>query len=156
MSSPSAFIGPSKTAVAGLTPARERALIQRLRAANLRTTQPRIQLAHLLFGQGDRHLTAENLFSEAKAAGLTVSLATVYNALNQFLEAGLLREVIVDSGRSYFDTNLTDHFHFYVDGTGELIDVPPQSIAITEMPKTPDGFRVSGVDVVLRLEPKSK
>ena len=145
---------PNTPVLAGLTPARERALIQRLRAANLRTTQQRIQLAHLLFCQGDRHLTAENLFSEAKAAGLSVSLATVYNSLNQFLGAGLLREVIVDSGRSYFDTNLTNHFHFYVESTGELIDVPPQSIAITELPKTPDGFKVSGVDVVLRLEPK--
>lgn len=156
MSSVSASVDPQHPALAGLTPARERALIQRLRATNLRTTQPRIQLAHLLFGQGDRHLTAENLFTEAKAAGLTVSLATVYNALNQFLEAGLLREVIVDSGRSYFDTNLSDHFHFYVEATGELIDVPPQSIAITELPKTPEGFKVSGVDVVLRLEPKNK
>ena len=137
-----------------VSPAQERALEQRLRAAGLRITRPRILLAHLLFRHGDRHLTAEMLYGEAQVEGLEVSLATVYNTLNQFLEVGLLRQVVVDSTRSYFDTNLGGHHHFFVESTGELIDVPSQAIKINDLPKAPEGFDMSGVDIVLRLTPK--
>lgn len=138
-----------------LTPARERALIQKLRGAGLRTTRQRVHLAHLLFRQGDRHLTAEMLYAEAQNAQLGVSLATVYNTLNQFLDAGLLREVIVDRTRSYYDTNLGAHHHFYIENTGELIDVASHAVDISDLPKTPEGYKLAGVDVVLRLQARA-
>jgi Fur family iron response transcriptional regulator len=137
-----------------LTPENELALVHKLRAAKLRSTKQRIALAHLLYRDGDRHLTAEMLYADAKRVELGVSLATVYNTLNQFLEAGLLREVIVDSSRSYFDTNIGQHHHFYVEATGELIDVPAQSIAFSQLPETPTGYDIDDVDVVVRLKQK--
>ena len=138
-----------------VSPEHERALEQRLRAAGMRMTRQRMLLAFLLFRHGDRHLTAERLYEEAKGEGLAVSLATVYNTLNQFLDAGLLRQVVVDSTRSYFDTNLGGHHHFFVESTGELIDVPSKAIQISDLPKAPEGFDMSGVDIVLRLTPKT-
>lgn len=92
--------------------------LERLRAAGLRPTRQRLALAKLLLGNGDRHVTAEQLYIEAAAAAMPVSLATVYNTLHQFTEAGLLREVVVEPGRSYFDTNIADHHHFFCSRTG--------------------------------------
>ena len=128
------------------------ALAARLKEHGLRTTVPRLQLADLLFGAGNRHITAEKLHAEARHAGLKISQATIYNTLNQFCEAGLLREVQVDQARSYFDTNLDAHHHFYVEDEGRLIDIPQEAIALERLPDTPDGFNVAGVDVVIRLE----
>ncbi len=139
----------------GLTAEAEEVLTARLRAANLRLTRQRLLLAHLLFSAGNRHIAADRLYDEARAAGLSVSQATVYNTLNQFLEVGLLREVIVDSHRSYFDTNLGEHHHFYVEQTGELIDVPPEAIRLQKLPQAPEGYDVAGVDVILRLSTSS-
>ena len=127
-------------------------LAARLKAHGLRTTLPRLQLADLLFAHGNRHVTAEKLHAEAREAGLKVSQATIYNTLNQFSEAGLLREVQVDQARSYFDTNLDDHHHFYVEEEGRLIDIPEQAIALERLPDSPKGFSVAGVDVVIRLK----
>lgn len=125
--------------------------IERLKVAGLRPTRQRLALARLLFGAGDRHLTAEQLHAEVLGARLRVSLATVYNTLHQFTEAGLLREVVVEPGRSYFDTNVSDHHHFFFEGSGELEDIPGDRIRLAELPNPPKGTRVSRVDVVVRL-----
>lgn len=125
--------------------------IARLKAVGLRPTRQRIGLARILFDKGDRHVTAETLHEEAGRAGLRVSLATVYNTLNQFTGAGLLREVVVDTARSYFDTNVTGHHHFFNENSASLLDIPSESIAISNLPEPPAGMKVSRVDVVVRL-----
>src|ERR671939_185074 len=95
-----------------------------LQAAGLRPTRQRMALGWLLFGKGDRHLTAEMLYEEASQAKVPVSLATIYNTLHQFTEVGLLRQVAVDGSKTYFDTNSTEHHHFFVEGDHELVDIP--------------------------------
>nr|WP_029010747.1 Fur family transcriptional regulator [Azospirillum halopraeferens] len=126
--------------------------LDRLHAVGLRPTRQRLGLARLLFEAGDRHITAEQLHGEALAADLRVSLATVYNTLNQFTAAGLLREVVVDAGRSYFDTNVSDHHHFFVEGSGRLEDIPGDHVVLSRLPDPPAGTRVARVDVIVRLE----
>jgi Fur family iron response transcriptional regulator len=123
----------------------------RLRAAGLRPTQQRLGLAKILFEAGDRHVTAEALHTEAQAARLRVSLATVYNTLHQFTEAGLLRQVVVDSGRAYFDTNTGDHHHFYFEEDGTLADICGDGIEVLGLPAVPGGNMVSRVDVIVRI-----
>jgi Fur family iron response transcriptional regulator len=125
--------------------------IARLREAGLRPTRQRVELAGVLFQSGDRHVTAESLHDEVANAGVKVSLATVYNTLHQFTEAGLLRQVIVDAARSYFDTNTGDHQHFFVEKEGLLIDIPGESIAVAGVPAPPAGLSVDRVDVVVRV-----
>jgi Fur family transcriptional regulator, iron response regulator len=123
----------------------------RLKEAGLRPTRQRVALAGLLFHHGDRHLTAESLHDEAARAGHTLSLATVYNTLNQFTEAGLLRQVTIDAGKAYFDTNIGDHQHFYCEDDGTLFDIPGETIAIAGVPAPPAGLTVDRVDVVVRV-----
>ena len=123
----------------------------RLRAAGLRPTRQRRQLANLLFRNGDRHVTAEILHQEAEDSGCHVSLATVYNTLHQFTAAGLLRQVVVDSARNYFDTNTGPHQHFYNEEEGHLTDISGDAITVSGLPKPPDGMAVASVDVVVRL-----
>ncbi len=125
--------------------------LTRLRAANLRPTRQRLALSRLLFDSGDRHITAEVLHSEALASNVRVSLATVYNTLHQFTKAGLLREVVVDSGRSYFDTNTTPHHHFFFEKSGRLEDIPGLSYTVDDLPPPPPGTLIDSVDVVVRL-----
>lgn len=122
----------------------------KLTAAGMRPTRQRIALGGLLFSSGDRHVTAEELHAEAERAGVRVSLATVYNTLHQFTSAGLLREVAIEGAKTYFDTNTSDHYHFYVESNGELIDIDEQ-LSIGELPELPPGKRVSRVDVLIRL-----
>ena len=124
----------------------------KVRAAGLRPTRQRVALAGLLFREHDRHVTAEALHEEAAKAGVCVSLATIYNTLHQFTAAGLLNEVVVDSGRAYFDTNIGDHQHFYVEDNGELIDIPGDTIAVSNVPNPPKGMAVDRVDVVVRVK----
>jgi Fur family iron response transcriptional regulator len=128
-----------------------RSLIERLRTAGLRPTRQRLALARLLFEQGGRHVTAEHLHTEALSNSLRVSLATIYNTLHQFTDAGLLREIIVDSGRSYFDTNTTGHHHFFTAETGELMDIPDEQVVISELPEAPEGKSIESVDLVIRI-----
>ncbi len=123
----------------------------KLRRAGLRPTRQRQALARLLFGKGDRHVSAEALHEEAEAAGIAISLATVYNALHQFTGAGLLREVTVDAGRTYFDTNTSDHHHFYCEQDGTLLDIG-DAIAVAGVPEPPAGAKVERVDVIVRLK----
>ena len=126
-------------------------LLSRLRRAGLRPTRQRLALARMLFESGDRHVTAEQLHVEATAAAIPVSLATVYNTLHQFTSAGLLREVVVEPGRSYFDTNIDDHHHFYCESTGRLQDIPGTAVTVGELPCAPEGSEISRVDVIIRV-----
>lgn len=127
-------------------------VLARIKEAGLRPTRQRLALAKLLFEQGDRHVTAEQLRAEAQSAKIPVSLATVYNTLHQFTEAGLLREVVVEAGRSCFDTNTSDHHHVFNEQTGMLTDIPPNSLAVTGISAAADGAAVKRVDVIIRVE----
>ena len=126
-------------------------LATRLRSAGLRPTRQRVALARALFEREHRHVTAESLHAEAKASRNPVSLATVYNALNQFRDAGLLREVVVAPGRSYFDTNTGHHHHFFVENDGELHDFESDKVTIAGLPAPPKGTKLSRVDVIVRV-----
>lgn len=120
--------------------------------AGLRPTRQRVALAKLLVGDGkDRHVTAESLFDSAKDRGVAVSLATVYNTLRAFCDAGLLQEVTVDGSKSYFDTNTHDHPHFFWEDEARLFDAPAEELVITQLPKAPAGAEIASVDVVIRL-----
>jgi Fur family transcriptional regulator, iron response regulator len=121
--------------------------------AGLRPTRQRLLLAQVLFEQGDRHVTAEQLHSESETRGAAISLATVYNTLHQFLDAGLVREVVAEAGRAYFDTNVTDHHHIYNQATGELRDISTDIVEMSALPDIPEGFKVDRIDVVIRLRP---
>ena len=124
-----------------------------LAGVGLRPTRQRLSLARLLVGDGEnRHVTAESLYAAASQAGEKVSLATVYNTLRTFCDAGLLNEVVVDGSRSYFDTRLDDHPHFYWEDRNTLTDAPQDQLRITGLPGAPAGMRVTRVDVVIRLK----
>ena len=125
--------------------------LERLRAAGLRPTRQRLALAKLLFDAADRHITAEMLHGEALRARVRVSLATVYNTLHQFTDVGLLREIVVDSGRSYFDTNITNHHHLFDEGARHLHDIPETDVRLDTLPPLPEGMEVSRVDVIVRI-----
>ncbi len=126
-----------------------------LRQSGLRPTRQRVALAELLFARGDRHLTAERLHEEAVSNDVPVSLATVYNTLHQFTEAGLLREVAVEGAKTYFDTNTSNHCHFFCERDGVLIDIPTEGLSVEGIPEPPEGMEVSRVDVLVRLVDKS-
>ena len=125
--------------------------IDLLREAGLRPTRQRVGLSYLLFRDGDRHVTADQLHGEAEAAGLRVSLATVYNTLHQLCDAGLLAEVVAEPGRSYFDTNVSGHHHFFNVDTGELADIPKDAVALPALPEPPEGTAVDQVSIVIRV-----
>jgi Fur family transcriptional regulator, iron response regulator len=122
-----------------------------LRTVNLRPTRQRMALGWLLFSKGGRHLTAEMLYEEASKAKVPVSLATIYNTLHQFTEAGLLRQVAVDGSKTYFDTNTTSHHHFFVEGDHELLDIPAAETIVSKLPEAPEGYEIARIDVVVRL-----
>ncbi|MDX8347560.1 MULTISPECIES: iron response transcriptional regulator IrrA [unclassified Cognatiyoonia] len=123
-----------------------------LAGAGLRPTRQRMTLAGLLVGDGqDRHVTAESLYEAASNVGAKVSLATVYNTLRAFCDAGLVREITVDGSKSYFDTNMTDHPHFYWEDTASLSDAPAEELEICKLPEAPEGAEIASVDVVIRL-----
>ncbi len=127
---------------------------KRVREAGLRPTRQRIALADLLFAKGDRHLSAEELHEEAIAAGVPVSLATVYNALHQFTQAGLLRILAVEGSKTYFDTNTSDHHHFYIEGENRIFDIESGPVTVSNLPEPPAGMEIANVDIVVRLRPK--
>ena len=123
-----------------------------LATKGLRPTRQRVTLAALLVGDGkDRHVTAESLFEAAKTEGEAVSLATVYNTLRAFCDAGIMQEVTVDGSKSYFDTNTHDHPHFYWEDEARLSDAPAEQLVISQLPDVPDGAEIASVDVVIRL-----
>jgi len=143
------ILGMDMSPLSAELPARN--VTEHLRAVGLRPTRQRVALARLLFGSGDRHVTAEHLHGEALAAAIPVSLATVYNTLHQFTSAGLLREVVVEPGRSYFDTNTQDHHHFFCESTGHLQDIPGEMVMVGQLPQPPDGAEIRRVDVIIRI-----
>ncbi len=123
-----------------------------LATGGLRPTRQRLVLAGLLVGDGqNRHVTAESLFDAARNAGTRVALATVYNTLRSFTEAGLMTEIKVDGIRSYFDTDVSDHAHFYWEDDGRLSDAPRDSVRFEHLPEPPEGAEIAKVDVVIRL-----
>ena len=131
-------------------------LIERLRAVGLRPTRQRLALTRLLFAKGDRHVTAEQLHGEVLASAIPVSLATVYNTLHQFTEAGLLREVVVEPGRSYFDTNIADHHHFFCEAIGLLQDIAAEDLTVIGLPLPPLGTEIGRVEVIVRVHPGNR
>ncbi|GLQ39904.1 transcriptional repressor [Rhizobium albus] len=132
-----------------------RSIDVRLRDAGLRPTRQRIALGGLLFAKGDRHLTAEDLHEEAVRAGVQVSLATVYNTLHQFTEAGMLRVLAVETAKTYFDTNTSDHHHFFVEGDSEVLDIDTGDVEVGNLPEPPEGMEIAHVDVIIRLRKKT-
>lgn len=127
-----------------------------LQSAGLRPTRQRLALAELLFNRPCRHVTAEQLMDEAKAHGLQLSLATIYNNLNQFTAAGLLREIVIGPGRSCFDNDTSHHHHFYDTSTGIITDIPAEAIGISGIPAAPAGQEIERVEVIIHTRPYSK
>ncbi|WP_349361449.1 iron response transcriptional regulator IrrA [Stappia sp.] len=127
-----------------------------LRTAGLRPTRQRVALAELLYSKGNRHVSAEVLHEEAEAADVPVSLATVYNTLHQFTQAGLLREVAVEGTKTYFDTNTDDHHHFFIEGENKVVDIPGTGVTMASLPEAPEGMEVVRVDVVVRVRRKDR
>lgn len=123
-----------------------------LRQAGLRPTRQRMTLGQLLFLDQHRHVTPDVLYEEARFAGETLSVATVYNTLNQFAEAGLIRKICLNGERTYFDTDTGDHTHFYIAAEDRIIDIPPESISVGPLPAPPAGYMISKVDIMIRLE----
>lgn len=122
-----------------------------LKGAGLRPTRQRVALGRLLFDGCDRHVTAEMLHEEALRASIPVSLATVYNTLHQFTQAGLLREIAIEGSKTCFDTNTSDHHHFYIEDEERIIDIDADDLTVTGLPEVPDGMEITHVDVVVRL-----
>lgn len=148
------FLHP-ETSIACMKPtAADIEIEDRLRRAGLRPTRQRVALVRLAFSGGDRHFSAEALHAEALAADIDVSLATVYNTLHHFTEAGILRVLSLEGTKTYFDTNTSDHHHFFVEGSNHVFDVD-SGITIDNLPPIPDGMEIAHVDVVIRLRPKS-
>jgi Fur family iron response transcriptional regulator len=137
-------------AATGTRPYRQ--VLELLRGVGLRPTRQRLALARMLFEGEDRHVTAEILHAEALGAKVSVSLATVYNTLHQFTSTGLLREIVVDASRSYFDTNTTQHHHFFLEGSGHLQDIPGERLPLADLPPPPPGTSVKRVDIIIRLK----
>lgn len=137
----------------------EAAMSERLRAHGMRPTRQRLALAQLIFGRGHRHISAEDLHKETQQAGYALSLATVYNSLQRFHEAGLLRIIIGEGSKRWFDTNLSDHHHFYVEDTQAILDAPagengaPQ---IENLPSPPEGMEIAQIDLMIRLRRKAR
>ena len=127
-----------------------------LRDVGLRPTRQRMALGWMLFGKGDRHVTAEMLYEEAIKAKVPVSLATIYNTLHQFTDAGLLRQVAVDGSKTYFDTNVSPHHHFFVESENDLIDIPHAEVVVGSTPTPPEGYEIARIDVVVRLRRKGR
>jgi len=135
----------------------EQEIEERLRKSGLRPTKQRLALARLIFAQGHRHIAAEDLHEEALAANVGVSLATVYNTLHQFTMAGLLRIIAVEGAKTWFDTNISDHHHFYLEHEGRIIDISETGCgqpAITNLPLPPEGLEIVNVDLIVRLRPR--
>jgi len=126
-------------------------LVRRLRLAGLRPTRQRVELARILFTQPHRHVTADELYAAARERAIDVSLATIYNTLNQFTGAGLLRELTLSPGCSYFDTNTGSHHHFFYEDEGRLVDIPEAEVVLSGLPTAPAGSVVRRVDVIIRV-----
>ncbi|MFT3725249.1 MAG: Fur family transcriptional regulator [Hyphomonadaceae bacterium] len=126
-------------------------VVNRLQSAGLRATPKRIAIGGLLFDGMDRHVTADDVAIMARKNGVRVSLATVYNTLNQFVTAGLMKRITLDTDRTYFDTNVSDHHHLFFEENGVLHDIPGDSIRVEGLPPIPAGAKVRAVEVIVRM-----
>jgi Fur family iron response transcriptional regulator len=126
-------------------------IVTRLQSAGLRATPKRIAIGGLLFDGADRHVTADDVAMIARKAGVRVSLATVYNTLNQFVAAGLMKRITLDTDRTYFDTNVTEHHHLFYEEDGVLQDIPGESVRVEGLPPAPSGSKVRAVEVIVRM-----
>ena len=126
-------------------------LVNRLQSAGLRAPPKRIAIGGLLFDGQDRHVTADDVAVMARKSGIRVSLATVYNTLNQFVSAGLMKRITLDTDRTYFDTNVSDHHHLFFENNGVLHDIPGDSIRVEGLPEIPAGAKVRSVEVIVRM-----
>jgi len=126
-------------------------LTERLQSAGLRATPKRIALGKLLFDGQDRHVTADDVAVLARRNGIRVSLATVYNTLNQFVSAGLMKRITPDTDRTYFDTNVSEHHHLFFEQTGALQDIPGDAVRIEGLPQPPSGASVRSVEIIVRM-----
>ncbi len=133
----------------------EKSLTGRLRSAGLRPTKQRIALGNLMFEHGDRHFTAEMLHEEAVRDNIPVSLATVYNTLHQFSGARLIREIAVEGAKTYFDTNTSNHYHYFIENEGRLMDVQASESPLVKAPEPPEGYEITQIDVLVRLRRKT-
>jgi len=134
-------------------------LEEKLRKCGLRPTKQRLALAEMIFCKGHRHIAAEELHEEAVKANVPISLATVYNTLHQFTEAKLLRIIAVEGSKTWFDTNTSDHHHFYLEHESRVIDIPENPSGqpvVTNLPPAPDGMEIINVDLMVRLRPKKR
>ena len=127
---------------------------KQLRLVGLRPTRQRVAIAALLLDGRHRHVSADSLAEEITAAGLQVSGGTVYNTLNQFTDAGLLRRVLVHNEYSLFDTNTDYHHHFYEASTNQLVDIPNDDVVLAKLPQAPDGHEIKAVDVIIHIQSK--
>ena len=158
---PSGLTGPTLQPPAALAPVDRTGcpwhdVKEKLREVGLRPTRQRMALGWILFAKGDRHITAELLYEEAGNAKVPVSLATVYNTLHQFTDVGLLRQVAVDGSKTYFDTNASDHHHFFVEDENALVDIPATEAVMDKLPTPPPGYKIARVDIVVRLKRKDE
>jgi Fur family transcriptional regulator, iron response regulator len=155
-SAPAGGFGASDSSRAALTGCPWHDVKTMLREVGLRPTRQRMALGWMLFGKGDRHVTAEILYEEALKAKVPVSLATIYNTLHQFTDAGLLRQVAVDGSKTYFDTNTSQHHHFFIENENDLVDIPHSEVVVDRTPTPPEGYEVARIDVVVRLRRKAR
>ena len=123
-----------------------------LRAHDINPTSQRVEIAWVLFSRGE-HLSAEDVFALVNGEFARVSKATVYNTLGLFAECGLIREVIADPARVFYDPNTAPHHHFYDTSTGKLMDIPAEDVQIHGLPALPEGMHMEGVDVIVRMRP---
>ena len=127
---------------------------KQLRLVGLRPTRQRVAIAALLLDGRHRHVSADSLIEEITTAGLQVSSGTVYNTLNQFTDAGLLRRVVVHNEYSLFDTNTDHHHHFYEASNDQLVDIPHDDVILAKLPQAPEGHEIKAVDVVIHIQSK--
>src|SRR5450631_741283 len=126
-----------------------------LETYGLRATRQRLGLAKLLLSKGNRHVTADTLASEASLLKMRASLATVYNVLNLFSQVGIVRSLTIEGAKTFFDTNTSDHSHFYFEDTGHIEDISLQGMQFANTVTPPEGYEIVKVDVVFRLRRKT-
>ena len=123
-----------------------------LRENGLKPTAQRLAIYKILFSEGDKHFTAEEIKKLAISSGFKISVATIYNNLNHFVEAGLLKKRQVDNNRSYFDNNVSDHFHLFDEETNTLTDIPPSSVKFAKLPKLPKNKQIKNINLVINIK----
>ena len=125
--------------------------LEMLQASPLKVTEQRIAMVNLLFKNGAAHLTADDIYEEVSKKKIKISLATIYNCLNQFKEFGMIKAIKISSDKIYFDTNLEDHHHFFCIKSSRLIDVETNKVKISKLPKLPRGKKLKSIEVIINI-----